>query len=40
VDLIVMTTQGRTTLPKKIMGSVTEQVLHASPCPVLSIPVE
>jgi nucleotide-binding universal stress UspA family protein len=38
-DLIIMTTQGRNTLPKKIMGSITEQVLHASPCPVLSIPV-
>jgi nucleotide-binding universal stress UspA family protein len=38
-DLIIMTTQGRNTLPKKIMGSITEQVLHASTCPVLSIPV-
>jgi nucleotide-binding universal stress UspA family protein len=40
VDLIIMTTQGRNTLPKKIMGSITEQVLRTSPCPVLSIPVE
>jgi nucleotide-binding universal stress UspA family protein len=40
VDLIIMTTQGRNTLPKKIMGSITEQVLRTSPCPLLSIPVE
>jgi hypothetical protein len=37
-DLIIMTTRGRNTLPRKIMGSITERVLHASPCPVLSIP--
>jgi nucleotide-binding universal stress UspA family protein len=39
VDLIIMATEGRSTLPKKILGSNTEQVLHAAPCPVLSIPV-
>jgi nucleotide-binding universal stress UspA family protein len=39
VDLIIMTTQGRNTLPKKFMGSITEQVVNDSPCPVLSIPV-
>jgi nucleotide-binding universal stress UspA family protein len=39
VDLIIMTTQGRNSLPKKIMGTITEHVLNTSPCPVLSIPV-
>jgi nucleotide-binding universal stress UspA family protein len=38
-DLIIMTTRGHHTLPRKIMGGITEQVLHVSPCPVLSIPV-
>lgn len=38
-DLIVMATQGRNTISKKIVGSNTEQVLHQAPCPVLSIPV-
>ena len=38
-DLIIMTTRGHNTLPRKIMGSITEHVLHAAPCPVLSIPV-
>jgi nucleotide-binding universal stress UspA family protein len=38
-DLIIMTTQGRNSLPKKIVGTITEQVLHASPCPLLSVPV-
>ncbi len=40
VDLIVMATQGRNTFPKKIIGSLTEQVLADAPCPVLSIPVD
>jgi nucleotide-binding universal stress UspA family protein len=39
VDLVIMATEGRSTLPKKILGSNTEQVLHASHCPVLSISV-
>ena len=39
-DLIIMATKGRDTLAKKIMGSITEQVLRASPCPVLSVPAE
>jgi nucleotide-binding universal stress UspA family protein len=38
-DLIIMTTRGLNTLPRKIMGGITEHVLHVSPCPVLSIPV-
>jgi len=40
VDLIVMATQGRNTIQKKIIGSLTEQVLSEAPCPVLSIPVD
>jgi nucleotide-binding universal stress UspA family protein len=38
-DLIIMTTRGHKSLPMKIMGGITEQVLHTAPCPVLSIPV-
>lgn len=34
-DLIVMATHGRTGLPRWIKGSVTEQVLRASPIPLL-----
>lgn len=37
VDLIVMTTHGRTGLARWVMGSVTEQVLHGSTCPVLAV---
>lgn len=35
VDLIVMTTHGRTGLQRWLMGSVAERVVRASPCPVL-----
>ncbi|MCO5195072.1 MAG: universal stress protein [Anaerolineae bacterium] len=35
VDLIVMTTHGRTGLTRWVLGSVTERVLHDAPCPVL-----
>ncbi len=38
VDLIVMSTHGRSGLPRMFMGSVTEKVLRTSPCPVLAIP--
>jgi nucleotide-binding universal stress UspA family protein len=37
-DLIIMATKGRDTFTKKILGSITEQVLHSAPCPVLSVP--
>ncbi|WP_374685888.1 universal stress protein [Promineifilum sp.] len=35
IDLIVMTTHGRTGLSRWVMGSVAERVLHEAPCPVL-----
>jgi nucleotide-binding universal stress UspA family protein len=36
--LVVMATHGRTGIPRMILGSVTEKVLRAAPCPVLTIP--
>jgi len=35
--LIVMGTQGRTGLPRLLLGSVAEQVLRKAPCPVLTV---
>jgi nucleotide-binding universal stress UspA family protein len=37
VDLIVISTHGRTGLSHMLTGSVTENVVRKSPCPVLSI---
>jgi universal stress protein A len=37
VDLIVMTTHGRTGLSHLVMGSVAEKVVRTAPCPVLTI---
>ena len=37
VDLIVISTHGRTGLSHLLMGSVTEKVIRHAPCPVLSI---
>jgi nucleotide-binding universal stress UspA family protein len=37
VDLIVMSTHGRTGLSRLVYGSVTEKVLHHAPCPVLLV---
>ncbi len=37
VDLIVMSTHGRSGLSRWVMGSITERVLHEAPCPVLVI---
>ncbi len=37
VDLIVMTTHGRTGLGRWTYGSVTNKVLQAAPCPVLVV---
>ena len=39
VDLIVMSTHGRSGIPRMMLGSVTERVLRGSPCPVLAIPL-
>jgi len=40
VDLIVMSTHGRTGVVHLLLGSVTERVVRLSPCPVLVIPVK
>ncbi len=37
VDVIVMSTHGRTGLQRLSLGSVTEKVLRTSPCPVLAV---
>lgn len=37
VDLIVMSTHGRTGLSRLLMGSVAEQVVHGARCPVLLV---
>ena len=39
-DLIVMSSHGRSGLPRMLMGSVTEQLLRKSPCPVLVVPLD
>ena len=39
VDLIVMSTHGRTGFVHLLMGSVTERVLRRAPCPVLAVPL-
>ena len=36
-DIIVMSTHGKSGLPRMIIGSVTEKVVRWSPCPVLSV---
>ena len=38
VDLMVMSTHGRTGLDHILLGSVTEKVIAHAPCPVLAIP--
>ena len=37
VDLVVMATHGRGGVARLMMGSVTDKVLRAAPCPVLTI---
>jgi nucleotide-binding universal stress UspA family protein len=37
IDLIVLGTRGRTGLGKVILGSIAEQILRQSPCPVLTV---
>jgi nucleotide-binding universal stress UspA family protein len=36
-DLIVMGTHGRSGLPHMLVGSVTEKIVRAASCPVLTI---
>lgn len=38
VDMIVMSTHGRTGLLHMLIGSVTEKVVRRAPCPVLAVP--
>ncbi len=37
VDLIILTTHGRTGFPRLLMGSVAEEVVRQAPCPVLVV---
>jgi nucleotide-binding universal stress UspA family protein len=37
IDLVVMGTRGRTGFGKTLLGSVAEQILRQSPCPVLTV---
>jgi nucleotide-binding universal stress UspA family protein len=37
-DLIVMCTDGRDNVMDFVVGTITEHVINASPCPVLVIP--
>jgi nucleotide-binding universal stress UspA family protein len=38
VDIIIMSTHGRSGLPRMMLGSVREKVLRKTQCPVLAIP--
>jgi nucleotide-binding universal stress UspA family protein len=39
-DLIVMSSHGRSGLSRMLIGSVTDKLLRAAPCPVLVVPLE
>lgn len=38
-DLIIMKTRGSRGLERTVLGSVTDKVLHHTPCPVLVVPM-
>lgn len=38
VDLVVMSSHGRTGLSRMLIGSVTDKILRGAPCPVLVVP--
>jgi nucleotide-binding universal stress UspA family protein len=38
-DVIVVGTRGHTTLAGLLVGSVTQKLLHNTPCPLLAVPV-
>jgi len=38
IDLIVMSSHGRTGLSRMLIGSVTDKVLRGAPCPILVVP--
>jgi nucleotide-binding universal stress UspA family protein len=40
VDLIVMSSHGRSGLSRMLIGSVTDKILRGAPCPVLVVPLE
>jgi nucleotide-binding universal stress UspA family protein len=40
IDLIVMSSHGRSGLSRMLIGSVTDKVLRVAPCPLLVIPLE
>jgi nucleotide-binding universal stress UspA family protein len=37
VDLIIMSTHGRSGVRRLLLGSVTEKIIHSAPCPVLAV---
>ena len=39
VDLIVMSSHGRSGLSRMLIGSVTDKILRGAPCPVLVVPL-
>ena len=40
IDLIVTSSHGRSGLPRVLMGSVAEEIMRKSRCPVLVVPME